>query len=87
MAAAKRSSETGCVLDWCARVFEAQFSDAVPGNRPDNECFVTPVQLSFLQELSNREYEYLSLTRDTTEADIKQRREIREGTAFYVDLV
>lgn len=35
----------------------------------------------------NREYEYLSLTRDTTEADIKQRREIQNGTAFYVDLV
>lgn len=40
-----------------------------------------------LQEMSNREYEYLSLTRDTTEADIKQRREIRGGTAYYVDLV
>uniref|UniRef100_A0A914XQV0 ATPase dynein-related AAA domain-containing protein n=1 Tax=Plectus sambesii TaxID=2011161 RepID=A0A914XQV0_9BILA len=37
-------------------------------------------------EMSNREYEYLSLTRDTTEADIKQRREIRGGTAYYVDL-
>jgi hypothetical protein len=27
------------------------------------------------------------LTRDTTEADIKQRREIRAGSARYVDLV
>ncbi|KAI6205157.1 Von Willebrand factor A domain-containing protein 8 [Aphelenchoides besseyi] len=37
-------------------------------------------------ELSNREFEYLSLTRDTTESDIKQRREIRSGNAFYSDL-
>ncbi|CAJ0583659.1 unnamed protein product, partial [Mesorhabditis spiculigera] len=37
-------------------------------------------------ELINREYEYLSVTRDTTEADIKQRREILSGTAFYTDL-
>ncbi|EYC24830.1 hypothetical protein Y032_0013g2127 [Ancylostoma ceylanicum] len=37
-------------------------------------------------ELCNREYEYLAVTRDTTEADIKQRREIRGGTAFYSDL-
>ncbi|KAE9414500.1 hypothetical protein Angca_006026, partial [Angiostrongylus cantonensis] len=38
-------------------------------------------------ELCNREYEYLVVTRDTTEADIKQRREIRSGNAFYTDLV
>ena len=37
-------------------------------------------------ELARREYEYLALTRDTTEADIKQRREIRGGAAFYTDL-
>nr|CDJ80091.1 ATPase associated with various cellular activities domain containing protein [Haemonchus contortus] len=37
-------------------------------------------------ELCNREYEYLAITRDTTESDIKQRREIRSGTAFYTDL-
>ncbi|WKY14985.1 hypothetical protein Q1695_000475 [Nippostrongylus brasiliensis] len=37
-------------------------------------------------ELCNREYEYLAVTRDTTEGDIKQRREIRGGTAFYTDL-
>ncbi|TKR72344.1 hypothetical protein L596_019812 [Steinernema carpocapsae] len=36
--------------------------------------------------LCNREYEYLSVTRDTTEADIKQRREIRSGSALYTDL-
>lgn len=37
-------------------------------------------------ELLNRECEYLAITRDTTEADIKQRREIRGGTSFYTDL-
>ncbi|KAK3754019.1 hypothetical protein QZH41_020304, partial [Actinostola sp. cb2023] len=36
-------------------------------------------------ELTNGEVEYLALTRDTTEADLKQRREIHCGTAFYVD--
>ncbi|KAK0400469.1 hypothetical protein QR680_015263 [Steinernema hermaphroditum] len=36
--------------------------------------------------LCNREYEYLPVTRDTTEADIKQRREIRSGSALYTDL-
>lgn len=30
-------------------------------------------------EIMNREVEYLALTRDTTEADIKQRREIMAG--------
>ncbi|CAI5456254.1 unnamed protein product [Caenorhabditis angaria] len=37
-------------------------------------------------EATNREFEYLSITRDTTEADIKQRREIKDGTAYYTDL-
>uniref|UniRef100_A0A5S6QD72 von Willebrand factor A domain-containing protein 8 n=1 Tax=Trichuris muris TaxID=70415 RepID=A0A5S6QD72_TRIMR len=36
-------------------------------------------------ELSEQEYEYLAITRDTTEADIKQRREICSGNALYVD--
>merc|ERR1719187_93353 len=36
-------------------------------------------------ELTGREMEYVSLTRDTTESDLKQRREIQSGTAFYVD--
>ena len=36
-------------------------------------------------ELSNREVEYLSLSRDTTETDIKQRREIIDGNAVYKD--
>ncbi|XP_030874342.1 von Willebrand factor A domain-containing protein 8 [Leptonychotes weddellii] len=36
-------------------------------------------------ELTKREVEYIALSRDTTETDLKQRREIRGGTAFYVD--
>ncbi|KAH7728242.1 ATPase [Aphelenchoides avenae] len=45
----------------------------------------TQLVLQYL-ELCNREFEYLPITRDTTEADIKQRREIRSGNAFYSDL-
>ncbi|XP_036788326.2 von Willebrand factor A domain-containing protein 8 isoform X2 [Manis pentadactyla] len=36
-------------------------------------------------ELTKREVEYIALSRDTTETDLKQRREIRAGTAFYLD--
>ncbi|XP_006837671.1 PREDICTED: von Willebrand factor A domain-containing protein 8-like [Chrysochloris asiatica] len=36
-------------------------------------------------ELTKREVEYIALSRDTTETDLKQRREIRSGTAFYID--
>jgi hypothetical protein len=40
------------------------------------------VALSYA-ELTNREIEYLCLSRDTTEADIKQRREIVDGSIVY----
>lgn len=43
------------------------------------------MSLSALQELTRREVEYIALSRDTTESDLKQRREIRAGSAFYVD--
>ncbi|DAA24031.1 TPA: hypothetical protein BOS_12463 [Bos taurus] len=36
-------------------------------------------------ELTKKEAEYIALSRDTTETDLKQRREIRAGTAFYID--
>eukprot|EP01134_Creolimax_fragrantissima_P006850 CFRG6850T1 len=36
-------------------------------------------------ELTQREVEYVSLSRDTTESDLKQRREIKSSTAYYVD--
>lgn len=38
-------------------------------------------------ELTQREVEYVALSRDTTEADLKQRREITDGTAKYFDQV
>ena len=38
-------------------------------------------------EMTGREFEYVALTRDTTEADLKQRREILGGTAKYFDQV
>ena len=40
--------------------------------------------LSYL-ELTKQETEYVTLTRDTTEADLKQRREIKDNTSFYHD--
>ncbi|KAL1505421.1 hypothetical protein ABEB36_004993 [Hypothenemus hampei] len=36
-------------------------------------------------ELTNREHEYVALSRDTTESDLKQRREIVGSTAKYFD--
>jgi len=42
---------------------------------------------TFLQELTRREVEYIALSRDTTESDLKQRREIKGGTSFYIDQV
>lgn len=38
-------------------------------------------------ELTDREHEYVALNRDTTESDLKQRREIAGGTAVYFDQV
>jgi len=37
--------------------------------------------------MTAKEVEYVSLSRDTTEADLKQRREIASGTALHVDQV
>ena len=42
------------------------------------------IVLQFL-ELSNREYEYLAISRDTTDADLKQRRELIDGSSVYSD--
>ncbi|KAI0224175.1 von Willebrand factor A domain-containing protein 8 [Lamellibrachia satsuma] len=36
-------------------------------------------------ELTRKEVEYVSLSRDTTEMDLKQRREIRSNSAFHID--
>jgi hypothetical protein len=40
--------------------------------------------MQYLQ-LTGREMEFVALSRDTTESDLKQRREIKGGTAHYVD--
>ncbi|RZF49335.1 hypothetical protein LSTR_LSTR012199 [Laodelphax striatellus] len=40
--------------------------------------------MQYLQ-LTRREVEFVSLSRDTTESDLKQRREIKGGTARYID--
>lgn len=42
--------------------------------------------MQYLQ-LTQREVEYVALSRDTTEADLKQRREIVNGSAKYFDQV
>ena len=36
-------------------------------------------------EMTNRDVEYIALSRDTTESDLKQRREIRAGSTQYHD--
>ncbi|CAD5122119.1 DgyrCDS10568 [Dimorphilus gyrociliatus] len=36
-------------------------------------------------ELTLREAEYISLSRDTTDSDLKQRREIQSGTSHHID--
>lgn len=48
--------------------------------------FRRKVALQYL-ELTQRELEYVALSRDTTEADLKQRREIHNATAKYFDQV
>ena len=39
------------------------------------------------QKLMQKEVEYVSISRDTTESDLKQRREILDGTAKYIHQV
>lgn len=49
-----------------------------PGNYKRN--------LAFLYcHLTNNEIEFINITKDTTEHDLKQRREILNGQALYVD--
>ncbi|KAI9317743.1 AAA domain-containing protein [Dichotomocladium elegans] len=36
-------------------------------------------------EMTQREIEYVALSKDVTDADLKQRRELENGTSFYVD--
>ncbi|KAF7726766.1 von Willebrand factor A domain-containing protein 8 [Apophysomyces ossiformis] len=36
-------------------------------------------------EMTQREIEYVALSKDVTDADLKQRRELQNGTSYYVD--
>lgn len=54
------------------------FLMGAPGQRRRN------LALAYL-ELIEREVEFIALSRDTTEADLKQRKEIENGTANYHD--
>lgn len=51
---------------------------------PGPEC--RHIALAFA-ELISREVEYVTITRDTTEVDLKQRREIINSTVTYIDQV
>ena len=46
--------------------------------------FKRNLAMTYLQ-LTNQECEYISLSRDTSESDLKQRREISNGTSIYID--
>lgn len=48
--------------------------------------FKRNLAMTYLQ-LTNQEVEYISLSRDTSESDLKQRREISNGTAVWIDQV
>ena len=54
------------------------FLMGAPGHRRRN------LALAYL-ELIEREVEFITLSRDTTEADLKQRKEIENGSANYHD--
>lgn len=49
------------------------------GNTGQSPLYMISINLIFLK------VEYLSLSRDTTETDIKQRRELVSGNAIYKD--
>ena len=50
-------------------------------------ALLSPDPAGWAFQLTQREVEYVALSRDTTESDLKQRREIRAGSAHYVDQV
>lgn len=46
--------------------------------------FKRNIAMTYLQ-LTNQECEYIAISRDTSESDLKQRREISNGTSIYID--
>jgi hypothetical protein len=75
------SAETAGALRWLAQK-QALRQDAML----IGDCIPTlrALALSFCQ-LTGREVEVVSLSRDTTESDLKQRREISQATVKYSD--
>jgi hypothetical protein len=69
-------------LRWLMQKDELKQDSFLIGSPPG--AFRRNLAMSYA-EITQREVEYLVLTRDTTEADIKQRREINSGSVQYVN--
>jgi hypothetical protein len=69
-------------LRWLIQKDELKQDCFLIGSPPG--AFRRNLALSFA-ELTHREVEYLCLTRDTTEADIKQRKEISNSSVIYAN--
>lgn len=69
-------------LRWLMQKDELKQDSFLIGSPPG--AFRRNLALSYA-ELTKREVEYLCLTRDTTESDIKQRREIEASSVYYVN--
>jgi hypothetical protein len=69
-------------LRWLIQKDELKQDCFLIGSPPG--AFRRNLALSFA-ELTQREVEYLCLTRDTTEADIKQRKEISNSSVIYAN--
>jgi hypothetical protein len=69
-------------LKWLMQKDELKQDSFLIGSPPGS--FRRNLALSFA-EMTQREVEYLCLTRDTTESDIKQRREIKASSVIYAN--
>ncbi|EOD35356.1 hypothetical protein EMIHUDRAFT_201397 [Emiliania huxleyi CCMP1516] len=76
------SEETLATLEWLAKKALLRQDAMLLG-----ESVGTLRSLAFrFCEVTGREAEHVSISRDTTESDLKQRREIRGGSVVYSDL-
>jgi hypothetical protein len=69
-------------LRWLMQKDELRQDSFLIGSPPGS--FRRNLAMSYA-ELTQREVEYLCLTRDTTESDIKQRREIKSSSVVYAN--
>jgi hypothetical protein len=69
-------------LRWLMQKDELKQDSFLIGSPPGS--FRRNLAMSYA-ELTQREVEYLCLTRDTTESDIKQRREIKSSSVIYAN--